>query len=183
MPRLFCALTLPPETRMWLSSLRGGLRSARWIDPENYHVTLRFIGDVDERVADEVAYDLSRVHRGPVPVEIAGLDTFGGRKPHSVFARVAPSAALIDLQGTLERRLQRLGLPAESRRFTPHVTIARLRGTSTREVADWLSLRGGFSAPLFTAATFSLLSSRASVGGGPYVTEHTYELAAAEALV
>jgi len=180
MPRLFTALTLPDETRMWLSSLRGGLRGARFIDPENYHITLRFIGDVGERAADEIAYDLSRVHRGPVEIALRGLDTFGGKKPHSVFARVVPNAALTELQGEIERRLQRLGLPAESRRFTPHVTIARLRGTSARDAADWLSLRGGFSAPPFTADEFVLLSSRASVGGGPYVTEDRYPLALAE---
>ncbi len=181
MPRLFCALTLPTDTTMWLSSLRGGLRGARWIDPQNYHVTLRFIGDVDERTADEIAYDLSRVNRSPVSVEIAGLDTFGSKRPHSVYARVLPNAALSDLQGTLERRLQRLGLPAESRRFTPHVTLARLRGTTAREVADWLTLRGGFSAPAFTADDFALLSSRDSVGGGPYVSEHIYKLGLAQA--
>ena len=182
MPRLFCALTLPPETRMWLSTLRGGLRGARWIDEDNYHVTLRFIGDVDERTADEVAYDLSRVDRPPVTIELAGLASFGGKKPHSIYARVVPDAALLDLQATLERRLQRLGLPAESRRFTPHVTVARLLGTGTREVADWLTVRGGFTAPPFTAESFALLSSRASVGGGPYVTEHVYPLAHAEVL-
>ncbi len=181
MPRLFTALTLPEEVRMWLTSLRGGLRGARYIDAENYHITLRFIGDIDERTADEVAHALSRIRRAPVPIRIDGLGSFGSKKPHSVWARVEPSAALSELQAEQERILQRLGLPADSRRFTPHVTIARLKGTTPREVADWLTVRGGFSAPPFTAEAFDLLSSRDSVGGGPYLVEERYPLSLAKA--
>lgn len=181
MPRLFTALTLPEETRAMLTGLRGGLRGARWIDPENYHVTLRFIGDVDARTANEVADTLARINRRAIPVQIDGLGSFGGKKPHSVWARIVPNADLMDLQAEQERKLQRLGLPAEARRFTPHVTVARLRGTSSRDVADYLTLRGGFWVPPFTADHFALLSSRASVGGGPYVTEETYPLAYAAA--
>lgn len=181
MPRLFTALTLPEDTRGLLTGLRGGLRGARWIDPENYHITLRFIGDVDERTANEIADTLARIERRAVPLQIDGLSSFGGKKPHSIWARVVPTPALTELQAEQERKLQRLGLPAESRRFTPHVTIARLRGTSARDVADYLTLRGGFWAPPFVADHFALLSSKASVGGGPYITEEVYPLAYAEA--
>lgn len=177
MPRLFTAITLPDEIRGWLSGLRGGLRGARFIDPENYHVTLRFVGDVDERTADEVAHVLSRIHRPAVPVRLSGLGSFGNKKqPHAVWARVEPAPALMDLQGEQERALQRIGLPAEARRFTPHVTLARCRGCTSRDVAEWLTLRGGFAAPTFVAHEFVLLSSKASVGGGPYIVEDRYPL-------
>ena len=181
MPRLFTALALPAEVTMWLGSLRGGLRGARFIDAENFHVTLRFIGDVDERTADEAADALSRIRRAPVTVRLSGLGSFGGRKPHAVYAAVRPTAELIELQAEQERVLQRIGLPAEARRFTPHVTVARLRGTSAGEVADWLTGRGGFEAPPFVARDCRLMSARASVGGGPYVTEDIYPLALAHA--
>ena len=182
MPRLFTALTLPDDVRMWLTGLRGGLRGARFVDPENYHVTLRFIGDVDERTADEAAYALSRIRRAPVTVRLSGLGSFGNkRQPHAVWARVEPTPDLMELQGEQERILQRLGLPPEGRRFTPHVTIARCKGATSKEVADWLTVRGGFSAPAFVAEDFALLSSRASVGGGPYVTEHVFPLGLAQA--
>lgn len=181
MPRLFTALTLPEDVRFQLTSLRGGLRGARFIDPENYHVTLRFIGDIDEPTADEVVDALSRIRRGPVKVSITGLGSFGKGKPHAVWARVEPSPELMELQAEQERVLQRIGLPAEARRFTPHITIARLKGTSARDVAEWLTLRGGFSLPPFLADHFALLSSRASVGGGPYLVEDTYPLKFAQA--
>jgi len=181
MPRLFTALTLPEDVRTQLTGLRGGLRGARFIDPENYHVTLRFIGDVDEPTADEVVDALSRIRRAPVTVKITGLGSFGNRKPHAVWARVEPTAELMELQAEQERVLQRIGLPPEARRFTPHVTIARLKGTTPRDVAEWLTIRGGFFAPAFLADHFVLLSSKASVGGGPYLVEDTYRLTLAQA--
>jgi 2'-5' RNA ligase len=182
MPRLFTALALPDEARAALSLLRGGLKGARWIDPENYHVTLRFIGDVDDRTADEAADALARIRRAPVTVRLAGLDCFGNRRqPHAVFARVEPTPALMELQAEQERILQRVGLPAEGRRFVPHVTLARLKGATSADVASWLMLRGGFELPPFVARSFDLLSSRASVGGGPYLTEERYPLGLAAA--
>ena len=63
MPRLFTGLEIPSGLGQSLATLRGGLPGARWIDPENYHVTLRFIGDVDDVVAHEVASMLGRVRR------------------------------------------------------------------------------------------------------------------------
>lgn len=177
MPRLFTALTLPEDVRGWLSTLRGGLKGARWIDPANYHLTLRFIGDIDERTADEAADALARVERAPLTIRLCGLDSFGSRRqPSSIWARVVPTPALSELQAEQERILQRIGLPAESRRFTPHVTLARLKGASSADVATWLAFRGGFELPPFVAQSFELMSSRSSVGGGPYLTEERYPL-------
>ena len=72
MPRLFTALEIPAPIAFSLSLLRGGLPGARWIDPENYHITLRFIGDIDQRTADEVAGALERVDRPSFDLSLAG---------------------------------------------------------------------------------------------------------------
>ncbi|PTW59084.1 2'-5' RNA ligase [Breoghania corrubedonensis] len=179
MPRLFTGLEIPAEIGMRLSLLRGGLRNARWIEPENYHITLRFIGDIDDRLAYEVVDALGRIHRDPIEIHLDGLGAFGKDKPHSIHARVEPTPALVELQGEQERIIQRLGLPAERRKFTPHMTVCRLRGgTSPADVANWLAMRGDFQAPAFTAGRFVLFSSKTSTGGGPYVIEETYPLAA-----
>jgi 2'-5' RNA ligase len=178
MPRLFTALEIPAMAAMSLSMLRGGLPGARWIDPENYHITLRFIGDIDGRTADEVMEQLTRIRRAAVEVRIRGLDAFGGGKPHSVFAAVERNSALLDLQAEHERAMQRIGLKAEGRRFVPHVTLARLKSARDGDIANWLSLRGSFSLPPFQATHFVLFSSRDSVGGGPYVAEERFALSA-----
>ena len=178
MPRLFTGLEIPAEIGQSLSNLRGGLPGARWIDPENYHVTLRFIGDIDGASANEIASMLFRINRKPFEVQLQGLSSFGGRKPRAVVATVVPSRPLIELQSELERLMQRLGLNPEGRKFIPHVTLARLYDASSRDVADYLSVRGYYPTKTFTADRFVLFSSRASTGGGPYVVEDCYELCA-----
>ncbi|MEM9278235.1 MAG: RNA 2',3'-cyclic phosphodiesterase [Pseudomonadota bacterium] len=176
MPRLFTALEIPSQIAMQLSLLQGGLPGARWIDRENLHITLRFIGDVDHSVARELAYALENVKAAPFSLKLNGLDVFGNSKPHSLFASVAKSEALSDLRAEQERICQRLGLPADPRKFTPHVTIARVRGAKTPAIARYLSGFGGFQSLDFPVHRFVLLSSRDSVGGGPYVSEESYEL-------
>jgi 2'-5' RNA ligase len=178
MPRLFTGLEIPEDIGHSLSSLRGGLPGARWIDPENYHVTLRFIGDIDGVAANEIASMLVRVKRRPFEVKLQGLSSFGGKKPRAVVAAVAPCRPLMELQAELERLIQRVGLDPEGRKFTPHITLARLRDASNRDVADYLSVRGYFPSRTFTVDRFVLFSSRASVGGGPYIVEDSYALSA-----
>lgn len=178
MPRLFTGLEIPPDIGQSLSSLRGGLPGARWIDPENYHVTLRFIGDIDGRAANEIAATLLRINRRPFEVSLRGLSSFGSKKPRAVVASVVPSRPLMELQAELERLMQRVGLDPEGRKFIPHVTLARLRDATSRDVADYLSVRGYFPTRTFMASRFVLFSSRDSVGGGPYVVEDSYTLTA-----
>ena len=178
MPRLFTALELPPSVMNHLALLRGGVPGARWIDPANYHITLRFIGDVDERVADEVSDVLARVARPVFSLSLEGVGAFGSRKPHAVFAGVKNSRALAELQGEHEHVLQRIGLEPERRKFTPHVTLARLKGVSGSDVAAFLAMRSEFRTPPFPVGRFVLFSSRASKGGGPYLVEEAYPLAA-----
>ena len=160
-----------------MSMLRGGLPGARWIDMENYHLTLRFIGDIEHHTADEIAHALERVHRRQFTLGFSGLGAFGGKKPHSVFAVPTAAPDLYDLQAEIARICRRHGIAPDPRKFTPHVTLARLRGATPAAVANYLSLRGGFFVPPFKVGQFVLMSSRDSVGGGPYITEQRYALA------
>src|SRR4030088_2928676 len=141
MPRLFTGLEIPAEIGQTLSNLRGGLPGARWIDPENYHVTLRFIGDVDDVIAHEVAYLLGRVRREPFELRVEDLKSFGGRNPRGIVATLGPAKPLMDLQAEHERLMQRVGLEPEGRKYTPHVSLARLRESSNRPAADYLAGR------------------------------------------
>src|SRR5262249_35137260 len=181
MPRLFTGLEIPSDVGQSLSLLRGGLPGARWIDPENYHVTLRFIGDVDDVVAHEVASMLGRVRRGAVGLRGGGLKSFGGgRAPRGRAPPPAPEGP-VEAPGAPQAPVARGGVGAvepEGRKYTPHVSLARLRESSNRQVADYLAVRAPFRSPPFTVSRFVLFSSRASVGGGPYVVEAAYPLAA-----
>ena len=181
MPRLFTALEIPREAALSLSLLRGGLSGARWIDIENYHLTLRFIGDVEGHVADDIANALDRVRRPSFTLTLSGVGAFGQKKPHAVWAGVAASPDLNALQAEIDRIFQRLGVAADPRKFMPHVTLARLRNSSPADVARYLSARGNFSALPFRVGRFVLMSSRDSVGGGPYIVEEAWPLAGREA--
>ncbi|MGO4741233.1 RNA 2',3'-cyclic phosphodiesterase [Bosea sp. 2KB_26] len=176
MPRLFTALEIPAEVASTLTLHRGGLVGARWIEPADYHVTLRFLGDVDRRMAHDVDSFLADLQTQPFEVMLDALGSFGGDKPRAVFARVQPSRQLSELQADIERLMRRLGLPAEGRKFVPHVTLARLRDTSPVEVAHYLAMHPIVRPIAFTARRFALMSSRDSIGGGPYVLEAAYPL-------
>lgn len=156
--------------------LRGGISGARWIDAENYHITLRFIGDVDERMASEAADVLDEIRRPSFAVTLEGLSWFGFDKPRAIVAKIKPTAALVELQADQERRLRRIGLEPEPRKFTPHITLARLRSPSPHAVADYLSVRGYFPSRQFEATRFVLFSARELSGGGPYLIEAAYGL-------
>ena len=177
MPRLFTGIEIPAEIGLALSTYRGGLPGARWIDPDHYHLTLRFIGDIDHRTADDVCSLLAEARRrSPLTISIESLDTFGGDKPRAVFARASGNGELSDLQSEQERLIRQVGLAPERRKFIPHVTLARLRDASPIDVAGYIGMRGRFPKLAFTARRFVLFSARASTGGGPYVVEAAYPL-------
>lgn len=176
MPRLFTGIELPEHVTEQLSSLRGGLPGARWAVPSDYHITLRFVGDINGRTARDFEESLAETRCEPVTITLTGLDSFGGAKPHSVFASIACTRALSDLQCEHERAARRVGLPPERRKFTPHVTLARLRASNVLDVADFLSTRGGFPSISFQPERFVLFSARDQVGGGPYVVEAAYPI-------
>ena len=176
MPRLFTGLELPDHVVTELAMMQGGIMGARWLDEEDYHITLRFIGDVDEATAYEIHSALEGIRRPAFTVTLDGLDAFGGAKPRAIVAKAQASPALLELQAEQERLLRRLGLPPEPRRFMPHVTLARMRNASPIAVAHYLGTRG-FLTRRFEAGGFLLYSARDSVGGGPYVVEAEYPLA------
>ena len=181
MPRLFTGIEIPDTAREALATSRGGLPGARWIDAENYHLTLRFIGDIDGRTAAEIAGLLSRIRRHGFALTIDGLSSFGTRRPHSIIATIAPSRDLTELQAEQERMMQRLGLSPDPRKFTPHITLARIKGVGSAAVARYLAEHGAPPAPPIKVDRFVLYSARESVGGGPYVVEEAYPLAAVAA--
>jgi RNA 2',3'-cyclic 3'-phosphodiesterase len=177
LPRLFTGLEIPADVGLALSQYRGGLPGARWVEPENYHVTLRFIGDIDDAMARDVFSVLGEGRRrGAIPVRLDRLATFGGDRPRALFARVEPTPDLQDLQAEHERLMRRVGLAPERRKFTPHVTLARLRDTSPADAAHYIATHGHFAKLTFTAQRYVLYSARESTGGGPYLVEAAYPL-------
>ena len=176
MPRLFTGLEIPAQIAAELAELRGGIAGARWVEPQNYHITLRFIGDVDIAEARDVAEALEEIRRARLTIAFEGLGWFGADKPRAIVAKIKPTAPLVELQGEHERWLRRVGLAPETRKFAPHVTLARLTRAAPLAVADYLGHRAFLGPRQFEAARFVLYSARDSTGGGPYLVEAAYPL-------
>ncbi len=174
MPRLFTALEIPQDIAWELELMRGGVEGARWIDRDNYHITLRYIGDVD----DDVGYELGALlDEQPPPyfdISLAGVGSFGGRRPRAIWAGVEAGEELAALQLSHENLCRRIGLPPESRNYTPHVTLARLRNSAPQAVQQFASRHNLYRSRPFEVAGFVLMSSRPSRGGGPYIVECSY---------
>ena len=176
MRRLFTAIEVPPDIATRLSLLRSGLHGARWVDPANYHVTLRFAGDIGDREAEDLADALEDIEAEAFNLELDGLGSFGSKEPRALWAGFKPSEALVRLQKAHERAARRAGLEPEKRNYTPHVTLAYLKHANVLDVAGYLSQCGGPLGGGFPVTRFVLFSARTFHGGGPYVAEAVYPL-------
>lgn len=176
MPRLFTGIEIPSDVAFELSMMRGGVRGARWIEPEAYHITLRFIGDISDRLAHDIAHELEGIKAPAFALNLRGIGAFGGKKPRLIYARVAESPELMRLQATHERLLQRLGLAAEGRKYSPHVTLARLGPADAANVQAYIASHSFYRSRPIEISRFVLFSSRPSRGGGPYAVEEGYSL-------
>jgi len=181
MIRLFVGLELAEAVRERLHGLGGGVPGARWIEPENMHMTLRFIGNVNDDVLADIDEALARIRSPGFDLEIAGLGEFSrGRRPAMIWAGVRPVPALMDLQRRIEAAVVRAGFPPEGRRFTPHVTLARLKNGAPGRVRDFIAEHNLLRIDPFPVAQFTLFSSHLGRKGASYRPEADYPLAIPE---
>jgi len=175
--RLFVALSLPDDLRVRLAGLAGGLPNARWVAPENLHLSLRFIGEVDGVQAHDVDAALAQISAPAFTLSLAGVDRFGaGGKVRSLWAGVEENAELSRLHGKIEQALQRAGLPPEGRKFKAHVTLARFKGNPGGKLHDYLAHYALFRSEPFVVHEFILYSSFLSHNGAIYRAEASYAL-------
>lgn len=176
MYRLFAALPVPDEIHPGLIATQTGLSGASWRPPRNFHITLRFFGDVSHTLARDLDELLAGISCPPFEVSLEGMGWFGRREPSAVWARVAENDTLRTLSAHCERAARRLGLPPERRPFTPHVTLAYLHGTPLDEARAWVERHHAYRSGGFWARGFHLYSSHMGNGPSRYVAEADYVL-------
>ena len=180
MLRLFVAIDPPESVRLRLAGLCNGVPGARWVPPEQFHLTLRFIGDVDSGTFADIADALAGIGVAPFSLRLRGVGHFPPRsQPRVLWAGVEDSAPAARLHDKIEARLRRLGVSPDSRKFAPHVTLARLRGTRLGKVRDYLAEHALFATESFPVSEFHLYSSQLGAGGAVHSIEASYGLAAA----
>ena len=173
MLRLFVGIELPPELKLRLSLLCAGVPGARWVDPGNYHLTLRFIGEVDEGLASDIDAALAQIRAPRFDLALAGVGHFGDRM---LWAGVDKSPPLVHLRDKVESALVRLGLAPETRRYAPHVTMARLRNTSAAKLHSFLAEHALFRSEPFPVDRFNLIASYLTKSGAIYEDQADYAL-------
>jgi len=173
MLRLFVGIGLPPELKLRLSMLASGVPGAKWVDPGNYHLTLRFIGEVDEGQAADIDAALARIHAPSFDLTLAGIGHFGLRQ---LWVGVARNQALQHLHEKIDSAINRLGFMPDEHRYTPHVTLARLKRPSEARLQIYLAEHGLFSAAPFAVQHFSLIASYLTKSGSIYEDQQDYGL-------
>lgn len=174
--RLFVGIGFPPELKLRLSLLCSGVQGARWVDPGNFHLTLRFIGEIGGDVAADIDEGLARLRARRFTLQLAGTGIFGGDKPRSLWVGVERCAELVALRDKVEQTLIRVGLMPEPRKFSPHVTLARLHNPALDELGGFLAAHAQFRADPLPVEGFSLIASLQTKAGSVYEDQAEYRL-------
>ena len=167
MHRLFVAIRPPAAVRNRLLDLMHGVPGLRWQDDGQLHLTLRFIGEVERPVAEDLAVELARVRFDPFPIELGGIGRFDRRRGGALWAGVKPKEPLKALALKVERACQAAGLPPERRAFHPHITIARW-GRAAPNLEPFVQLHGGLSSKPWRVEAFVLYESHLGGDGAHY---------------
>jgi len=176
--RLFVALDLPWVLKQRLAMLAGGVPGARWVPPENYHLTLRFIGETPGHRAEEIDLALSGLHARGFSLVLTGLGTFAkAGRATALWVGVERNPQLDHLRAKIETALQRVGLEPERRRFSPHVSLARLDNVPESKLAQYVQAHNLFRAEPVPVEHFTLFSSRLGKEQSVYTAEVEYALA------
>ena len=176
MYRLFVALDPPDEIKQKLLDICFGLPGAKWIDESRMHLTLRFIGEVDGGKFQDAREALATVHFEPFEVTVKGVGCFPPRKaPEILWAGLDGNDQLVQLRNRIESTLDRAGLGRESRKFHPHIQLAKVKDTPPQKVIQFLTEFSLLRLPPFTVERFHLYSSYLATEKAIHKIEETYE--------
>jgi RNA 2',3'-cyclic 3'-phosphodiesterase len=174
--RLFAAIRPPGAVIDALLALEGGVAGARWQDAGQMHLTLRFFGEIEAAQGEELARALAGVRAAPFALALRGVGHFEtGRRPHTLWAGLAPSDPLLALQRLVEAAARRAGLPPETRKFAPHITLARLNRAGG-PVLPFLAAQAALTSEPWPVEAFDLMESTLTAAGAEYETVRRYRM-------
>jgi len=177
--RLFVGVNLPDEIRHRLAALSAGVNGAKWVAPENFHITLRFIGEVDRHQAADLDGALADIRAPAFDLALREVGKFGSRgRLRALWAGLESSGALVHLHDKVERASVRAGIEPEQRKFKPHVTLARFKRTPDHAAAGFLEDHAGLASDDFFVDQFVLFESTLGNQGAHYTPLRSYPLGA-----
>ena len=170
------ALPIPNQVAQELMLLQGGVPGARWQSREQLHMTLRFIGEVDGRDARAIDDALAGIEAPAFGLQLHGVGQFGNNQPHTLWAAARKSELLEHLARKVDTAIRRVGQPQDAHKFTPHITLARMRNPALEKVREWLADHALSTSTEFTVDAFCLYSSKLTSDGSIYRVEQEYPL-------
>lgn len=177
MHRLFVAIDLPEQVKESIQEICSGLPEAKWVDVRQLHLTLRFIGETDDGLFTAIKESLARISESAFSLTLQGVGCFPPKKsPRVLWVGIDRNDTLIRLADKIEQELVKNGLEPESRRFSPHITIARFRDISTHKAAEYLAKNSLFKTQTFPIEEFYLYSSTLTPKGAVHRREASYPL-------
>jgi len=177
MVRLFIGLRPPSGPRAQLGRLMTGLPGVRWQRDDQLHLTLRFIGEVENSLADDITSALETVAAPPLALHLDGVGLFGTlKRPRLLWAGIAPSDRLRALHDKVSHALHPLGLTADERKFAPHITLARFKNSAPARLERYVQAHAALTGPPFAIEEFILFSSFLSHTGAIYKPEARFTL-------
>jgi 2'-5' RNA ligase len=177
MHRLFVAIRPPEAIRDLLADAMDDSPELRWVSDDRLHLTLRFIGEVERPMANDIADALGRIRASTFQLRLVGVGRFDRRGGGAIWAGVEPREPVAALAAKVERACVSAGLEPEHRAFHPHITVARYTRASAADAADFVQRRAGLDSPAFDVAGFSLFESHLSRHGPHYEMIADYPLA------
>lgn len=182
MLRIFIGIPIPKNIIKHISTLQGGIPGANWVPPENYHISLRFIGEVNETIKEDIAEALEDIAFPTFKISLQGIGIFSQKDiPHHLWIKPTPEESLINLYRKIETHLtNQLSLKAETRKFTPHLTIAKLKDANVGKVGQFIEWHNLFKTPEFEITEYALYQSHLTNNGPIYQPLDLYDLDAAE---
>ncbi|MFM9851269.1 MAG: RNA 2',3'-cyclic phosphodiesterase [Sphingomonadaceae bacterium] len=176
MHRLFVAIRPPRSIRTSLLSIMEGVEGARWQDDDQLHLTLRYIGRVDSRMAEDIAVMLGSISTARFDLSLSGVGTFAHRgRIDTLWAGVTPHAPLVQLHRKIDHLVANISGEAEHRAYQPHITIARF-GRVQQGIAAFIVNHAGLASAPFAITEFGLFESHIESSGARYEAIATYPL-------
>lgn len=157
--------------------LRQPIDGMQWQSKEQMHLTLKFVGEVDETTAGELQEELGKVDHPEFSMTIAGVGYFPeGKHPKVVWAGIKENANLRNLHQKVEDRCENMGIIPENRPFRPHITIGRTKNTSKRAVTSFINQHKTFTLRDIPVSEFVLYESKLHPDGARHHRLQTYSL-------
>ena len=178
MQRIFIGIPIPAFIRKQIFILQGGVPGANWVPPENYHISLRFIGEVDETKKEDIAEALENIAFPAFKISLQGIGIFTQKEdPHHLWVKPTPEEPLIKLYRKIETLLTKeLSIKAETRKYTPHLTIAKLKKEKKKKVGQFMQWHNLFKTSEFEVNEYTLFESHLTNIGPVYKALDIYEL-------